>query len=299
VINFLSSKKGFFSLSWIIIISSTIFSIGGLFYFFYILEYSLSKRITILSQHPVNVISVIAGSSILFALNQLCVEKHIYRKAALIFCLFPLSGLIIAGQARSAFIGIILAIMLFFGNSRKRVIILMGISLAVLAMTYNENRLMALKLRLDISKNINYITYEIIKEHPIIGIGFGLQTYGELDLKKYNKRLPKEIQANEIIGDPHNIILDVTVRTGVVGLAFFVYIIFTFFKLCWSCASNGKDDFIKSGARCFAGVFIVLFATGLFHPIFSHVPEVLFCIVFSGITVLWRLNHDVGPITTS
>ena len=59
--------------------------------------------------------------------------------------------------------------------------------------------------------------------------------------------------------NPHNILLDVTVRTGVVGLA---------------------------------GVFVVVFVIGFFQPIFSHVPEVIFCVLFSIITVLWRLNAD-------
>lgn len=38
--------------------------------------------------------------------------------------------------------------------------------------------------------NINYITFEVIMNHPITGIGFGLQTYEKLDLKKFEKRLP-------------------------------------------------------------------------------------------------------------
>jgi hypothetical protein len=75
-------------------------------------------------------------------------------------------------------------------------------------------------------------------------------------------------------------------------LAVFLCIIYFFLKLCWLCASNGKDDFIKNWGRCLAGIFVVVFVIGFFQPIFSHVPEVIFCVLFSSITVLWRLNAD-------
>jgi hypothetical protein len=39
---------------------------------------------------------------------------------------------------------------------------------------------------------INRLTMELIKAHPIAGIGFGMQIYGNpnlVDLEKYNKKL--------------------------------------------------------------------------------------------------------------
>jgi len=302
LIHFFSSKKRLVSLSWVIIISGTIFSIGGLFYFYLILGNSLLSRLWSLSQRPVNVVGVISGISILFALNQLYFEKHIYRRAALICCFFPLAGIIIAGQTRSVLVGIFLATILLLGHKKKNIVIIIGIFSAIVAISPYKGRFILNRSvlnddRISIMNNMNYISYEMIKEHPIIGIGFGLETYRELDLEKYNKRLPEKIQRQQLIADPHNMILDVGVRAGVVGLAFFLGILFVFFRMCWLFAICGKDDFIKNWGRCLAGAFVVILTIGLFQPIFSHVPEVLLCIIFSGITVLWRLNNNVAQNT--
>jgi len=152
------------------------------------------------------------------------------------------------------------------------------------------------KMFMDLRKNIrikmNLLTLEVIKEHSIIGIGFGLQTYGELDLEKYQKRLPLKYHQINIIADPHNIVLDVAVRIGVPGLVFFFYIIFVFFKICWNIIRHGKDNFMKNWGRCLAACFIAVFTIGLFHPVFSHMPEVVFCTIFSMTTIIWRLNNE-------
>ena len=40
---------------------------------------------------------------------------------------------------------------------------------------------------------INYNTFEVIKDYPIMGIGFGMQTFGkDLDLEKYHERIPEK-----------------------------------------------------------------------------------------------------------
>jgi O-antigen ligase len=296
IVNFFCSKKRLVGLSWIIIISSTIFSAGGLLYFFLILGKSLSSRIVILGEYPLNVIGIIAGTSIFFVLNQLYTEKYFYLRATLIFCLLPPLGLIIAGQLRSTFLGLFLAGFFFFRNNKKKLFVFLGLILAVTVTTPIKNRfnLTGINGILDNERfNDYYITYEIIKEHPIIGIGFGLETYRGLDLEKYNNRLPEKLQSKLLIADPHNLILDVCVRVGIVGLAFFLYILFVFLKMCWDIIKYGKDDFIKNWGRCFLAIFVLFFVIGFLQPVFSHVPENILCVIFSSVTVLWRFNNDL------
>ena len=41
-----------------------------------------------------------------------------------------------------------------------------------------------------------FIMFEIIKSYPIIGIGFGNETYGtDIDLKDYEKKIPANIKS--------------------------------------------------------------------------------------------------------
>ena len=119
----------------------------------------------ILGQHPLNVIGIITGTSIFFVLNQLYVEKNLFRKTALIFCLFPLGCLIISGQLRSTFLGLLLAGFFFFGHSKKKMFVFLGLILAVLAVTPVKNRLDLNSIMNNERLNIYSITFEIIKKH--------------------------------------------------------------------------------------------------------------------------------------
>lgn len=87
-------------------------------------------------------------------------------------------------------------------------------------------------------------------------------------------------------------VLDVTVRLGFVGLVFSFYIIFVFFKMCRDIIKYGKNNFLKIWGRCFAACFVAVSTIGLFQPIFSHMPEVVFCAIFSMATIIWRLNKE-------
>ena len=79
---------------------------------------------------------------------------------------------------------------------------------------------------------INYQTFEIIKDYPITGIGFGMETYGTtVDLKAYYEKVPKKFRENIIYNDPHNMYFDIAVRLGIVGFVLFLNIILVFFKM--------------------------------------------------------------------
>ena len=111
-------------------------------------------------------------------------------------------------------------------------------------------------------------------------------------MERYQKRLPQKYHQKNIVADPHNIVLDVAVRLGVPGLVFFFYIIFVFLKMCRNIIRHGEDNFMKNWGRCLAACFIAVFTIGFFHPVFSHMPEVVFCTIFSMTTIIWRLNNE-------
>ena len=70
---------------------------------------------------------------------------------------------------------------------------------------------------------VNYLAFEVVKDHPITGVGFGMETYRTaIDLHAYNASVPDKYK-EEIHVDPHNIVGSIAVRTGFVGLALFFY----------------------------------------------------------------------------
>jgi len=296
LINFFNSEKRLVYLSWVIIISSSIFIIGGLIYYYFILEEN-SLKFGIFPQASVNIVGVIAVFAIFLALNHLRNENHLYLRAFLAFSLLVLLIGLLMTRTRSSFLAIFLAGIFYFYKNKKWMFVFLILILMIGAVSplkdrfqFNNPKRMFITLRNDIRIKMNYLTLEVIKEYPIIGIGFGLQTYSKIDLEKYQKRLPQKYHQINIIADPHNIVLDIAVRLGVPGLVFFFYIIFVFLKMCWNIIRHGKDNFMKNWGRCLTACFIAVSTIGLFHPVFSHMPEVVFCTIFSMATILWRLN---------
>ena len=296
--NFFNSKKRLVYLLWTIIISSSVFIVGALFYVYFISGKKLSATF-ISVQASTNIISVIAVFAFFLTLNHLVNENKLYLKAFLYFCIIALFTGLLMTQARSALIGLFLAAIFFFHKNKRWMFVFLSLVLMMVIISPVKNRFMQLgqgSIFNNIRIRMNYLTLEVIKEYPIIGIGFGLQTYGNLDLEKYEKQLPKKYRQIDVIGlivaDPHNMVLDVAVRLGVVGLVSFFYIIFVFFKMCWDIIKYGKNNFLRNWGRCLAAAFIAVSVIGLLQPIFSHMPEVVICTIFSMTTIVWRQVNE-------
>jgi len=299
IINFFNSKKRLLCLSWIITISSTVFSVGGLFYYYLICGKKLSARFgtEIFIQTPVNIVGVISIFAIILALNLLLNERMMYRKVFLAFCLLALFTGVFMTQTRSSLIGLFLAGVIMFIGNKKKIFLLTIFFLIIVAVTPFKDRFSLENLFYNERIPNYYITYEIIKSYPIFGIGFGMQTYGAyINLEEYREKIPSKIKSipAPTLGDPHNMVLDVAVRVGVFGLALSFYIVFVFFKMIWKIVKNGKDKILKNWGRCLAAGFVGVSFIGLFQPIFSHMPEVVFCIIFSMTTIVWHLNDHVA-----
>jgi O-antigen ligase len=300
--NFFNSRKRLIYLSWIIIISSCIFIFGGLTYNYLIIGQNLSSRFGLTStfaQASFNIIGVTSVFAFILGSNQLYNEKNLYLKTFLVFSLMTLFIGLLLSQTRSLIIALSFSIFVFFYKNKKWMSVFLSLVLMMFIISPVKNRFMERgpsSIFSNVRIRMNYLTLEVIKEYPIIGIGFGLQTYGKLDLEEYEKRLPKKKRQTDLISyitaDPHNMVLDIAVRLGVVGLGFFFYIIGVFLKMCWNIIKYGKDKFIQDWGRCLAAAFIGVSVIGLLQPIFSHMPEVVLCTIFSMTTIVWRLNNE-------
>ncbi len=294
LINFFNSRKRLIGLSWVLIISATIFSIGEIYYFYFILGNSFSaKLVTGLPEIPVNWIGYITVSAAIFSLHYIITASKLYVKAISFIPLFLLCTLSILTQARSIILALFLAVIILCFKNKKILVACLGIILIVTYISPVKNRFIHADLITGLRLDINYMTFEIIKDFPIIGIGFGMETYRNgnvINLDIFNKRVPPQYRQDFIHNDPHSMPLSIAVRTGLIGFALFLYILFTSFKICWNCIRHGTDDFITRWGRCVASVFVAVIVIGIFEPFFSHVPEVVFYTIFAMMTILWHLN---------
>ena len=296
LVNFFNTKKRFEILSWVIIISAAVFSAGAMIYFYLISGYPISARLglTFLELH-VDYIGFVTLFAILLSLHHIPRETHSYGKVVLIICLLVTSMATLLTQSKGTLIAAIFAFIVLFPKNKKTLIVFFILFLIGMGITPGLKNRLALTNILNAPRiGINLATYEVIKDYPITGIGFGMQTYGNkklLDLDKYNERISPKYRQPIVIDSPHNSVADVTVRTGLVGLALYIYILFTFVRMGWKIIRYGKDDFIRSCGLCimagFVGIFIQgIFADGMFGP-----QAIVLYTIFAMMTILWHLDE--------
>ena len=299
LINFFNSKKRFINLSRTIIISSITYSILGLFYFYHIIGYSWATRFSYggakgLLGYEVagNSICALVIFSILLSLN-FFMDGSLRRKVALVFCLVPQVALVFLVQSRGALIALFLTLVVLLWKNKKillAVVILLVIATAVLPV---KARFSGDGIWRNYRIKMMFTTLEIVKDYPVMGIGFGNETYGKkVDLEMYNRRVSEKYRQrhDRIIAAPHNMFLNVLVRTGLLGLALFLSILFVFVRMCWRCARYGENDFVKKWGLCIGSAFLAFLVIGMFEQMFHHITELILFTILSMGTILWRLN---------
>ena len=156
------------------------------------------------------------------------------------------------------------------------------------------------KISTDPRIKIWYSFGEMVMDHPITGIGFGMQTYHDENLlNKYNEKVPAKYRQETPLNAPHNIVLDIAVRVGFVGLALFFYIIFVFVRMSWQIIKSGKDDFIRHWGLCFLAAFIAVFIQGQFENTMSGPPAMILYTTFAMMVILWNIQNQVTESTPS
>jgi len=304
LINFFNSKKRFINLSRIIIISSTSYSILGLFYFYIIMGHSWTTRFSYgnvgLLGYEVfgSSICALVIFSILLSLN-FFMDRSLRRKVTFGLCLIPQIALVFLVQSQGAYIALFLSLIVLLWRNKKTLLSALVILVIVTAISPIKGRLSGLTTMEGISGNYRikmmFTTLEIVKDYPVAGIGFGNETYGKkVDLRMYNNRAPEKYRqsSNNIIAAPHNMFLNILVRTGFLGLALFLSILFVFARMCWRCVRYGEDDFVKKWALCIVSAFLAFLVIGMFEQMFHHVTEMILYTILSMGTILWSLNES-------
>jgi len=253
----------------------------------------------------IDLIGFVTIFAMLLSLRQFRLETNWYRRTILVVCLLGTSMATYLTLSKSSLVAVFIALIIFFVKKNRLLVVFLIIfsliavkTVPVLKARFSPDSILSILKTSRIG--INLTTLEIIKDYPITGIGFGMETYGYsdfIDLAKYNAKIPAQYQQKTVIKSPHNSFADVAVRTGVVGLALFLFIYFVFVRIGWNIIRYGKDDFIKDWGVCimaaFIGVFVQeLFADGMFGP-----QAIVLYTIFAIITILWQLNKETDSIT--
>lgn len=293
IVNFFYSTKKISILSRVIVVSSLILFVWALYHYYVALGRPFTERYGLgFRELPTNQAGIIAVLAVSLSVHLISQAKGWRGKIFFSCCMLPAFAIILLAQTRSVLLALFVSLFVVFFSRKKLllgVILLFGLLVAVSPVTERFKTDFSVIHRL----KMGLIAWEVVKDYPITGIGFGMQTFGDnLDLRSYNAVLSEKFQKQEIVPDPHNMYTDIAVRTGIPGLIFFCWFILSFFRMVGPLMRNGADREITPWATTVFASGLSFFIIGFFEPVFSHYPESVLCVIFAMGTILWRVNED-------
>lgn len=305
LINFINNRGRLLVLIWTIILSTTLYAAGMLIYFYVMLGNDISTKLGVYgaynyqyqSEIPSNIIGISTLFAMILSLQQLSREKIGYRKLVLCICVFMTAIATLATQTRGALLAMIVALLLLFLKNKKMTIIFCLFLATFLAIMPVRNILtpqaVIYKIAEDERWKAWYFFGKMVRDYPITGIGFGMRTYfDEKLLEKYREEVPAAYRTRELFNAPHNLLVDIAVRTGLIGLFLFLCVVCKYLQISWKIIKYGKDPFIKSWGLCFLATFTAVFIQGLFENTMSGPPAIILYTIFGLTTIVWKINVE-------
>jgi len=297
LINYFNSQKKLEILSWIVISSATLFSIGAIIYFYFILGNPFSVRLGVtFSEISTDYIGFVLIFALTLTLNKLLNNKSIIIKSLLFLNAFVQCLTTLLTQSKGSLIALLITIIILSYLNKKILIFLVILLLLAVIIPGFKGRINPKEIFQNERIQINALTMEVIKSYPITGIGFGMQIYGNqnlIDLEKFNRKLPPEYrQQGVIIGSPHNTIIDIALRTGIIGFFLFLSIIVKAVWMLWKAGKSAKSEYYKSWIICLFASFLSFFIPALFADTTFGPQAIVFYTILAMITILWDINEQ-------
>lgn len=282
----------------LIVVSATFFCLYSMIDQYIIKKLSLHTRLLAGSQEiTTNLLGIHIILSINLALYKVKLHKKCVAKICCFVAIIVLLLALFATQARSSFLALVLSTLIIFlshRNLKKLAVILFF--LAVAASYSPLGKRLTTNLTTDIRIQHMLLCLEVVKDYPLTGIGFGMQTFSDtLDLAAYNKRVEKKYPLNKyattILTNPHNLYSDLAVRTGLFGFLAFIFFIYSNYWILLR-ALQEKEKISYNLALCILASLSSFLLIGFFEPVFSHPFEAVFCLIIAITHMLWnRLSY--------
>jgi len=298
VVGLFDTKKLFETLILIIIVGSTIFSLGGMIYYYGIMANSFTTRFVDPGYVPYREFLYVFAS--LLSTHKLLNRNPPYGTALLVICFVVNTAATFLTQNRGAFLALLIAMTIILCCRKKLLIAFFaGVAFVLFLFPTYTLRLKALQNQTGIRVGTMLLYAEVIKAHPLLGIGFGMQTYTDpaLRLEDYNNRVQEKYRHNPPVETPHNMLFDITVRLGVVGLTGFLWIVIRLVKIIRRLYKSRAVYFRKWGRGALA-ILVAFLVQAMFHDATYGTQALVQYLAFALITILWKLEkaeHVYGP----
>jgi len=302
--NFFVSEKRFSKLVVLYIIASTIFGMYYMYHDYVILKLPFGTKLGLTNawtEIPSNWIGIFTTTGVVLALTALTEKSNIYKKMVFFVCMLMLIVTSLAVNANATNLTLLVTGFLLICFHIRKYLIAVSLFLIVLILLATN---MPVRDMLTMSVMQGKVTreltgsrvpnweryWEILKDHPIAGIGFGMESLEQTELRdQYNPLLSPEKRTD--FTDPHNMFVSVATRTGFLGLALYLSIIITFLYAVLRLAFKGSTPFIKKWGTAVAIAFIAFLIQGQFQPVVGNsVTDVFYFTIALGM-ILWRMQQ--------
>jgi len=294
LVNFFSSRQKLSTLIWVMIASGMVYTIWYMSYFYLYLGHNLSDRLIIFPYR--DYIYVVA---FLLSIQMFLIQKRWLIRIIPLICIFSTMAAIILSQTRNALLAVIVGLLVYSLKSKK--VIILSVFIVIIGMVFSPvlmKRFAPEKILHSDRISTGLINLEIIKDYPVFGIGFGMQTYGDreyIDLESYHRSIPEKYRHENILRSPHNFFADTAVRTGIVGFCLLIYIMFCYIRMGYRLIWKAEEDFFRDWGICFTACFAGFFAQSMLGDAAFALQAIVFYTILAMMTILWRIGMSELP----
>ncbi|OPY92365.1 MAG: O-Antigen ligase [Syntrophaceae bacterium PtaU1.Bin231] len=297
------------TLSRIVILSTATFVTASMIHFYLVLDHGFADRLGYSLEHSgrhsffeisANYMGFMTVFAAMLSINQYLREYRRTMKAVLALCFILTVAATLLTQSRGALIGLVSAI-LFFGMRNRRELLL-SVLLPLLAAAFifggseSHERISIKSLLSNERIGIALMYGEIIKEHPVVGIGFGMERLQNKEfMTTYYERVPETYQDPAFNVSPHNFYVDVTVRLGFIGLLLYGSIIVTASRMAWRCIGHAADPGARNDAICLVASFGAFLVQAFFADAAFGAQAIVFYMHLAMIAILWKETCENLP----
>jgi len=297
LISFFTRKVHFLVLLWSFIVSTTLFSLGAILYIYVLSANPLSFRLD-LHRMQTNQIAQCCMFGVLLSLFYFSMARKWREKTVLLICFISTFAAVLLTYSRASLLALAVGcLFLLFTSKFKKPLILTTLALfAAAAVIFNispdqQKRLSFDNIRSDERIKIYATDYEMLKDKPLAGFGYGVEAYRK-NFSLFNKRLPEKFVTQIEYPHPHNVFLDIALRLGLVGFVLFCWILFRAFKMSGELMTKAKSPFLRHWGTGLTACLAAFLTAGSFGNILNSRNAVILYAIMAMITILWKLHRS-------
>lgn len=306
-INCFASYQGVLTLAWILAMAATLFSGSAIISYYVFSQHPVSSRLGVPAVLGLtsDYIGYFTLPAILLCLTLVRERASAGSKLFSVLLAAGTAAATLLTQSRATFIAAFCSFAVLYSRKKAALVaaIFLLFSLFYFLPAFGD-RFTIRQFTHDQRVGIYLTTWHVIRDYPLAGIGFGMQTYGNpnlIDLAAYSQRVPAEYRQGPPFRSPHNTLLDTMVRTGSIGLLIYLYMQLAFMRMGWSVIRRSQDPAIKRMGLAVLSVYAAVFIQGMFSDGAFGPQAWMLYFSFALMTILWNIveANNSAPVAAT